>query len=125
MSADAVCRQGARQDRGLTLRTVARAAERLGIDEQAKSETGDNSGLAGGFPANRLFLQAAAAYGIVAEFMPASEQPPAIARAMLSINRSLETGFKDTNYLRNDPDLAPLQKHDAFQSRISAVTVLM
>lgn len=88
MSADAVCRQGARQDRGLTLRTVARAAERLGIDEQAKSETGDNSGLAGGFPANRLFLQAGAAFGIVAEFMPASEQPAAIARAMLSIDRS-------------------------------------
>ena len=93
--------------------------------ERLVRETGDNSGLAGGFPANRLFLQAAAAYGIVAEFMPASEQPAAIARAMLSINRSLETGFKDTNYLRNDPDLAPLQKHDTFQRRISAVTVLL
>lgn len=78
--------------------------------ERLVRETGNNSGLAGEFPANRLFLKVVAAYGIVAELMPASEQTAAIARAMLSINRSLETGFNDTNYLRNDPDLAPNTK---------------
>ena len=87
--------------------------------ERLVRESGNNDGLAGGFPANRLFLQAASAFGIAADFLPASERPMAIAQALVSIKRSFDTGFNDTSYLRHDPDLAPLQKIEEYQKLIS------
>ena len=82
-------------------------------------ESGNHDGLAGGFPPNRLFLHAAAAYGLASEFLTDSQQREAIASALAAINRSLETGLSDPRHLLHDPDLAPLQKLPEYQQLIA------
>jgi eukaryotic-like serine/threonine-protein kinase len=88
--------------------------------ERLISEPGDHEGLAGGFPPNRLFLHAAAGFGLASEFLTDTQRSESIANALLAIRRSIETGFSDINHLQHDPDLAPLQRLPEYQQLIAS-----
>jgi tetratricopeptide (TPR) repeat protein len=68
-----------------------------------------------------LYLHAAAAYGLLAEHLPESEQKGAINKALNLISLSIAAGFTDHSYLRTDPDFKPLRAHPDFQQVISSL----
>lgn len=78
---------------------------------------------AGGFPVFRLYLQAAAAYGLVMENLQPPESTTLRSQAMDTIRKAIRCGFKDTDYLKSDPDLAPLQKLEEYQEVVTVGAV--
>ena len=90
--------------------------ERLQMLEKV---SGDKATKVGEFETNRLFMLLGSAQGLIAEFLPEKDQPAALDRAVASIKIAVEEGFRDVDYLRHDPDLAPLQKIEEYQKLIS------
>jgi len=88
--------------------------------ERLMEETGPE-GLAGNFFAKQLYLQSAAALGMVAQSLPVDQQPAAIAKALEAAKKAIGAGFRDANYLRQDADLDALQNLDEYQRLISAL----
>jgi hypothetical protein len=78
-------------------------------------EAAGPSATAGTYGAKSLYLQAAAAYGMLSEHLPPSEQQAAIEKALALVTRSIDAGFSDPAYLRTDPDFKPLRTHPEFQ----------
>jgi serine/threonine protein kinase len=74
-----------------------------------------NHAKAGIYEPKTLYLQAAAAYGMLAEHLPELEQKGAIEKAVTLVSRSIDAGFSDPAYLRTDPDFKPLRIHPEFQ----------
>lgn len=78
------------------------------------------TGKAGILEAKSLYLQAAAAHGMLAEHLPDPERKAAIEKAVALVNQSIDAGFSDSTYLRTDPDFQPLRMHPEFQQLLNA-----
>ncbi len=100
--------------------TVREHAPWLADRAEQTVEANGNEGRAGIYEAKYLFLQAAAAYGMLAEHLPAAEQDETLDQAMRWVERAINTGFSDVTYLRQDPDLDALQKLDRYQQLLAS-----
>ncbi len=87
--------------------------------ERLMAESGPETQV-GPFFAKQLYLQSAAALGIVAQFMPVDKQPAAIAKALNAAKKAIGAGFRDVAYLRQDADLDALQKRKEYQDLLAA-----
>ena len=89
--------------------------------ERMVSESG-RQGQVGPFFAKDLYLQAGAALAIMAEFMPTNNQPAVIVKALESVKKAIDNGFRDADYLRHDPDLDALQGLEAYQELLAKLS---
>ena len=87
--------------------------------ERLMAESG-SEGLAGNFFAKNIYLQSAAALGIMADSMPEDKQQATIAKAIEAAKKAIGAGFRDVAYLRQDADLDALQKRKEYQELLSA-----
>lgn len=101
------------------------AQARAGHNDQAIAEArrliaraGEDGKIAGGFASWQLYLQAAAALGIVSQQPQQTPEAstPLLDEALEAMRNAIDAGFNNSEYLRSDPDLAPLKKSSKYES---------
>ncbi len=89
--------------------------------EQLICKDGPNDSMAGGFEAKSLFMLASSGFSLASEHGSDGQRSKQIQRAMSSIKKAIDSGFRDFIYLARDPDFSPLQLRDDFQQLISTL----
>ncbi len=74
-----------------------------------------------GLKATQLLQFAAAGLGIVSEKLANEAAEVLLEEAILAMEKSIDLGFDDTDYLTTDPDMAPLQKSNRFSQLLERI----